>query len=70
MKRAYSTDDAPQAPAILSQAIVSDGLVFVAGQIHSTPDGKVINGTTEEKMDSQAYIKILKPRIENIWFFR
>ena len=50
MKEAFSTDDAPKAPAFLSQAIASNGFVFVAGQIHSTPDGKVTDGSTEEKM--------------------
>ena len=50
MKTKVETPNAPQAPGLLSQAIVSNGLIFVAGQIHSTPDGKLIEGSTEEKV--------------------
>lgn len=49
MKTKVETPDAPKAPGLLSQAIVSNGFIFVAGQIHSTPDGKVLEGTIEEK---------------------
>jgi len=44
-----TTSQAPKADHILSQAIVSHGLVFVAGQIHNTPDGKVVDGSVKEK---------------------
>lgn len=50
MKTKITTNQAPQAPGLLSQAIVSNGFIFVAGQIHSTPDGKLLDGTTEEKV--------------------
>ncbi|MEI6477745.1 MAG: Rid family detoxifying hydrolase [bacterium] len=50
MKQSINTDAAPKAPAFLSQAIVSNGLIFVSGQIHSTPDGAVMTGTVEEKL--------------------
>lgn len=50
MKTKVSTDGAPKAEHILSQAIISSGLVFVAGQIHNTPDGKIVDGVVEEKL--------------------
>jgi 2-iminobutanoate/2-iminopropanoate deaminase len=49
MKRAISTDQAPSAPHILSQAIISNGLIFVAGQVHVLPDNSLVGETTEEK---------------------
>ena len=51
MKQRISTDDAPKADSILSQGIVSNGNIYVAGQIHSKPDGSMVEGTVEEKMD-------------------
>ena len=51
MKTKVETKDAPQAPRLLSQAIVSNDLIFVAGQIHSTPDGKIIEGSTAKKVE-------------------
>jgi 2-iminobutanoate/2-iminopropanoate deaminase len=51
MKQAVSTDQAPSAPHILSQAIISNGLIFVAGQIHALPDNTLAGGTTEEKVE-------------------
>jgi 2-iminobutanoate/2-iminopropanoate deaminase len=50
MKQQISTEGAPQAPAIYSQAIISDNLIFVAGQIHNTADGVLIDGSVEEKL--------------------
>lgn len=50
MKQAASTNDAPSAPAFLSQAIVSNNLIFVAGQIHALPDNTLTGDTTEEKV--------------------
>ena len=49
MKTKVETHNAPAAPGLLSQAIISNGFIFVAGQIHSTADGKLVEGTTEEK---------------------
>lgn len=49
MKKAIETTKAPAAPGLLSQATELDGLVITSGQIHLTPDGKLINGTIEEK---------------------
>ena len=44
------TNDAPKAEAILSQAIVANGFVFVAGQIHQKPDGTIVDGSVAEKV--------------------
>lgn len=49
MQTKVETQDAPAAPGLLSQAIVSNGIIYVAGQIHSTPDGKLVEGATEDK---------------------
>ncbi len=49
MKSKIETDEAPKAPGLLSQGIVDSNTIYVAGQIHNTPDGKLIEGTTEEK---------------------
>lgn len=46
-----SSDQAPKADYILSQAIVSNGLIFVSGQIHQNPDGSLLDGTVTEKLD-------------------
>lgn len=49
MKQKIETPDAPQAPGLLSQAIIANGFIFVAGQVHS--DGvKLVGETTEEKV--------------------
>ncbi len=50
MKKQIKTDQAPSAKGLLSQAIISNGFIFVSGQIHGTPDGKLVEGTTEEKV--------------------
>ncbi len=50
MKHAVSTSDAPSAPHLLSQAIVSNGFVFLAGQVHVLPDNTLVGGGTEEKL--------------------
>ncbi len=49
MKTSINNADAPKAEHILSQAIEFNGLVFVSGQIHSTPDGKLTEGTVSER---------------------
>ena len=51
MKEQVSTDGAPSAKHILSQAIVSNGTIYVAGQIHGMPDGPLVEGSTKEKVD-------------------
>lgn len=51
MRESISTDKAPSADRVLSQAIVSNGFIFVAGQIHSKPNGEVVSGSVSEKID-------------------
>lgn len=51
MKRKVATNDAPKADHILSQGIVSNGNIYVAGQIHSKPNGSVVEGSVKEKVD-------------------
>lgn len=50
MKQQISTQDAPNASQVYSQAIKTDGLIFVSGQIHNTVDGVLVDGTPEEKL--------------------
>jgi 2-iminobutanoate/2-iminopropanoate deaminase len=50
MIKKISTDYAPKAEGLLSQAVVANGFVFVAGQIHITPEGQLVEGTTEQKV--------------------
>lgn len=51
MKQQVSTAEAPAAAQILSQAIVSNGFIFVAGQVHVKPDGTKVAGSTKDKVD-------------------
>ncbi len=44
------SENAPSAPQFLSQAIESNGFVFVSGQIHNTPDGTLIEDSVEQKL--------------------
>ena len=51
MKTKIETPEAPEAKGLLSQAVISNGTIYVAGQIHNTNDGKLIEGSTEEKVN-------------------
>lgn len=51
MKKQISSDYAPKAPHILSQAILSNDTIYVSGQIHCNVDGVIIDGTTEVRID-------------------
>jgi 2-iminobutanoate/2-iminopropanoate deaminase len=50
MRTKIDTQLAPKATGFYSQAIESNGFVFVAGQIHITPDGKMVEGSVEKKV--------------------
>ncbi|MBU1180018.1 Rid family detoxifying hydrolase [Patescibacteria group bacterium] len=50
MKKQVDTNKAPKADHILSQAIVSNGLIFVAGQIHNTVEGNLVDGSVQDKV--------------------
>jgi len=49
MKEKISTNNAPKADHILSQGIVSNGVIYLAGQIHNKPDGTIVEGSVKEK---------------------
>jgi 2-iminobutanoate/2-iminopropanoate deaminase len=50
MKESSSTNEAPVADQILSQAIISNGFVFVSGQVHVLPDNTLVDGSTKDKV--------------------
>lgn len=50
MKQQATTPEAPDAP-FLSQAIISNGTIYVSGQIHGKPDGSLVEGTVKEKLE-------------------
>ncbi|MEO6508667.1 MAG: Rid family detoxifying hydrolase [Patescibacteria group bacterium] len=50
MKKLISTDKAPGTPSLLSQAIEANGFVFTSGFIHTTLEGKLVEGTIEDKV--------------------
>lgn len=49
MKTKVETSNAPKAVGPYSQAIVSGNLFFTSGQIHLTPEGKLLEGSIEEQ---------------------
>jgi 2-iminobutanoate/2-iminopropanoate deaminase len=50
MKQSATTPNAPNAP-FLSQAIISNGTIYVSGQIHGKTDGSLVEGSVKEKVD-------------------
>ena len=50
MKKQIITKTPSKASHILSEAIESNGFVFVSGQIHQAPDGSIVEGSVTEKM--------------------
>ena len=50
MKTKVDTAEAPSAVGLLSQAIISNGTIYISGQIHSVGGGKLIEGSTEDKV--------------------
>ena len=50
MRQQIFTKNAPNATHVYSQAIKTNGLIFLAGQIHNTADGVLVDGTLEEKL--------------------
>lgn len=43
------TSNAQSAPGLLSQALITNGFIFTAGFIHLTPDGKLVDGSVEDR---------------------
>ena len=50
MKTKIETVKAPKAIGPYSQAIVEGNFVYTSGQIYLTPEGKLLEGTTEEQI--------------------
>jgi len=50
MKQAIRTDKAPGTESLLSQGIIANDFVFTGGFIHSTVDGKLVEGSVEDKV--------------------
>ena len=50
MKKRITTDKAPRADHILSQAITASGIIFVSGQVHVRPDNSLVEGTVKDKL--------------------
>ena len=51
MKKKVELGRKTGAKGILSEGIVSNGLVFCSGQVHMTSDGKMVEGSVKEKME-------------------
>ena len=49
MKTKVETTHAPKAAGPYSQAIIVENFIFTSGQIHLTPEGKLLDGTIEEQ---------------------
>lgn len=49
MKIKIETNKAPKATGPFSQAVIDGNIMFVGGQIYLTPEGKLLEGTIEEK---------------------
>ncbi len=70
-KKSISTSNAPQANHILSQAIVANDNIYVAGQIHNKPDGTIVDGSVEEKVvqimkNIDAILKAANATLDNV----
>ena len=71
MKKIIHTNEAPTASKVYSQAVVSNGFIFVAGQIHATSEGELIEGSTEEKLTQimkniKAILKVANASLNNV----
>jgi 2-iminobutanoate/2-iminopropanoate deaminase len=70
-KEKVTTNDAPKAEHIYSQGIIADNFIYVAGQIHNKPDGTMVDGTLEEKLEQimqniSAILKATGATLDNI----
>jgi 2-iminobutanoate/2-iminopropanoate deaminase len=71
MKQEIKTNAAQSAPGLLSQALVVNNLIFTSGFIHATPDGKMVQGSTEEKfkqvmVNIEETLKSANAKLDNI----
>ena len=70
MKNQATTSNAPGAP-FLSQAIISNGTIYISGQIHNKTDGTLVGNTVKEKLDQimhniSAILKAAEANLDNI----
>ncbi len=49
MKRKIETSKAPKATGPFSQAVVEGNMIFTSGQVHLTPEGKLLDGSIEDQ---------------------
>jgi 2-iminobutanoate/2-iminopropanoate deaminase len=49
MKTKIETNKAPKATGPFSQAVIDGNIIFIGGQIYLTPEGKLLEGTIQEK---------------------
>lgn len=50
MKKEVITEQAQQAPGLLSQAIISNGMIYTSGFIHMTAGGELVGDTIEQQL--------------------
>lgn len=50
MKTSICTNKSPKATGSFSQAIRTDNYIFTSGQIYLTPEGKLLEGSTKDKV--------------------
>lgn len=62
MQTKVETTNAPKALGPYSQAIIVGNTIFTSGQIHLTPEGKLLEGTIEEQ--THQIMKNLKAILE------
>ena len=71
MKQQSSTNEAPSADHILSQALTSNGFIYVAGQVHVLPDNTLVGDTTKDKVaqimkNIEAILKAAGAKLDDI----
>jgi 2-iminobutanoate/2-iminopropanoate deaminase len=66
MKKRIDSKNAPKATGPFSQAIQIGNILFIGGQVHLTPEGKLLKGTTEE--ETHQVMKNLKAILEEAGF--
>ncbi len=49
MKQEVKTESAQSAKGLLSQALIVNGFIYTAGFIHLTADGKLVEGSVEDR---------------------
>ncbi len=66
MKKRIDSKGAPKATGPFSQAIQIGNMLFIGGQVHLTPEGKLLTGTVEE--ETHQVMKNLKAILEEAGF--